>query len=57
MEDDTVEKELLWYLEQGDLTKKEKKAIKRVLAHYMAPSAYNKKFGKKAWEKMMEMED
>jgi hypothetical protein len=52
--DDVVIPSLLQYLRDSyELTKKDKKALKRVLAHYMPEKDYDEKFGKGEWQEMM----
>ena len=52
--DDVVIPSLLQYLEDSyELTKKDKKALKRVLAHYMTEQQYDEEFGKGEWQEMM----
>jgi tellurite resistance protein len=54
-DEEIIVKELLNYLTSPDLSKKDKKAIKRVLAHYMTRFDYDKEFGEGEWERLWEI--
>jgi tellurite resistance protein len=54
-DEEIIVKELLNYLTSPDLSKKDKKAIKRVLAHYMTSFDYDKEFGAGEWERLWEI--